>query len=173
LFSTGCEPDARDVEGGIARAVAAASKHDSAALFHALDQRERFAMAVMVKARKQASRVIRAGYPKEAQAEALARLGDALQADTPEALFGARCQDACMDAIAARLSSPRSVKHHDRLADVETVRGEKLELYRGDDGNYGLVWNTEATRRENSRAFAELDLIKKNADMYAKQRALQ
>jgi hypothetical protein len=173
LFSPGCAPDAHEVEGAIARAVSAASVHDSEALFQALDQRERFAMAALVKARKQAAGVIRASYPKEAQPEALARLGDALHAETGTDLFASRCPAECMDALAARLASPRKVEHRDRLVQVETVRGEHLELYRGDDGTYGLVWNTETTRRENTRAFAELDLIKRNADMYAKQRALQ
>jgi hypothetical protein len=46
-------------------------------------------------------------------------------------------------------------------------------VYRGNDGQYGLVWNTEALRRENQRAFAELDLIKRNAATYAKQRTLR
>ena len=64
-----------------------------------------------------------------------------------------------MDALAARLSSPRAVQHEDRLARVETVRGEQLELYKADDGTYGLIWKSDAVRRENSRAFAELDLI--------------
>jgi len=173
LFSPACSPDPHEVEGAIARAVAAASDHDSEALFNALDQRERFAMAAVVKARKEAAGVIRTSYPPEAQAEALERLGDALQAETGVALLAMRCPDACMDALAARLSSPRNVRHRERTVEVETVRGERLELYRGDDGTYGLVWNTEAARRENSRAFAELDLIKRNAEMYAKQRALE
>src|SRR3954468_20757804 len=51
LLSIACEPDARNGEGGLARAGWAASRHDSEALFHALDQRERFAMAALVKAR--------------------------------------------------------------------------------------------------------------------------
>lgn len=157
----------------MARAVAAASSHDSKGLFQALDQRERFAMGALVKARKHASGVIRAGYPKEVQAAALAELGDALQAESGAGLLALRCPDSCMDALAARLSSPRTVHHEGRLARVETVRGEKLEFYRADDGTYGLVWNSDAARRENTRAFAELDLITRNADMYAKQRALQ
>ncbi len=173
LFSLACTPNPREVEGAIARAVAAASAHDAKALFNALDQRERFAMAAVVKARKRAAEVIRTSYPPEAQAEALARLGDALHAETGAALLAMRCPTACMDALAARLSSPRNVQHRERTVEVETVRGERLELYRADDGTYGLVWNSEAAQRENSRAFAELDLIKQNADMYAKQRALK
>ena len=156
LFSTACEPDAHDVEGAIARAVSAASGHDEAGPLHALDQRERFAMAALVKARTQAAGVIRTGYPKEAQAAALAELGDALQVESGPALFGLRCPDACMDELASRLSSPRAVQHEGRLARVETVRGEKLELYKADDGTYGLLWHSDAARRENSRAFAEL-----------------
>ncbi|MFT3926024.1 MAG: hypothetical protein QM778_26005 [Myxococcales bacterium] len=173
MFSTGCEPDAHQVEGAIARSEAAASNRDSQALFQSLDERARSALHGMVKARKRAADVIQTGYPKEAQAEALASLGDALQAESGEALFALRCPEACMDALAARLSPPRKVQEKDRLAQVETLRGEKVDLYRADDGTYGLVWNSEALRRESTRSFAELDLIKRNADMYAKQRALK
>jgi len=173
LFSPACAPDAHQVEGAIARSEAAASSRDGEALFHSLDQRARFAMAGMVKARKRAAEIIRAGYPAEAQAEALARLGDALQVDKPEALFMLRCPERCMDDLAAVLAPPRSSQEHDRLVRVETIRGESVELYRADDGTYGLVWNSDALRRESSRSFAELDLIQRNADMYAKQRALR
>jgi hypothetical protein len=134
------------VEGALASAVSAASRHDSEALFHALDQRARFAISAMLQARKDAAAVIEQSYPESARAEALAGLGDARQVGSAAEWFAQHCPDTCMDELAARLAS---------------------------HGKYGVVWNTDALRRENQRAFAELDLIKRNAEMYAKQRALQ
>jgi hypothetical protein len=172
-FSTACEPDPREVDGAIARAVAAASKRDSEGLFQALDQRARFALSSTVKARQLAVGVIQAGYPQAARAEALASLGEAGEVEGAVALFARRCPDTCMDELAQLLAPPKRVEHHGSVADVETIRGGKLQLYRDPEGNYGLIWNTPALQRENTRAFAELDLIKKNADMYAKQRSLE
>jgi hypothetical protein len=168
-----CGPDAREVDGAIASVVAAASKHDATRLFEAIDQRARFAMGGLVKARQKAAEVIRAHYPKEAQAQALADLGDAARVDSAAALFALRCNPACMDALAAKMASPKEVREEGDLAWVTTVRGEQLELFRGNDGRYGIVWNTESLKRESTRAYAELDLIEKNAELYQKQRALK
>jgi hypothetical protein len=125
-FSLACEPDASDPGGAVARAVAAASRHDSAALFRALDQRARFALAAICTARREAAAVIQRSYPEAARAEALASLGDARDAESPEALLARRCPDACMDALAARLSAPRKIEQRGELATIETVRGERL-----------------------------------------------
>jgi hypothetical protein len=65
------------------------------------------------------------------------------------------------------------VEKRGELTHVRTVRGGELDLYRGQDGGYGIVWNTDALRRESTRAFAELDLIRRNANLYEKQRQLK
>ncbi len=168
-----CGSDPRQVDGAIASVVAAASKHDAENLFEVIDQRARFAMGGLVKARKQAAEVILAHYPKEAQGQALESLGDAYRADSGAALFALRCNAACMDGIAAKMASPKEVSEEGDLARVVTVRGDTLELFRGNDGRYGVVWNTENLKRETTRAYAELDLIQKNAELYQKQRELK
>ncbi len=168
-----CGPDAREVDGAIASVIAAAEKRDAPKLFNSLDQRARFAMSGLIKARQKAAEVIQVSYPKEAQAQAFASLGDAYRADSATSLFALRCNDACMDALAAKMASPKEVVHEGDLARVVTVRGEQLELFRGNDGRYGLVWNTDSLKRESTRAYAELDLIEKNAELYKKKRALQ
>lgn len=153
--------------------VATASRGDAAGLFQTLDQRARSAMYGLFKARQEAAGVIQEGYPEQAKAQALLSLGDAYRAESVEALFALRCPEACMDALAARMASPKDVTHEGDRVHVVTVRGEQLELFRGKDERYGLVWNTEALQRESARAYAELDLIRKNAAHYKKQQALK
>lgn len=172
-LAPGCGPDPKQAEGALAQAAQAASARDGTAMFQALDERARHAMAAVVKARAQAKSAIHKSYPEEAQAEALRALGDAAEVDTPEALFLRRCPQACLDELAQRLSAPREVRHEGPLAVVEMVRGGQVQLYRGKDERYGLVWNTEALMRESRRAFAELDLVRKNAELYEKQRKLE
>jgi hypothetical protein len=142
-------------------------------MFQTLDERARNALASVVKARTRAAEAIRRSYPEGARGEALHALGDAGQVDTPEALFALRCPASCLDGLGAQLSAPRSVRHEGALAHVETVRGEQITLYRGKDGRYGLVWNSTALERESARAFAELDLVRENAALYAKQSKLE
>jgi hypothetical protein len=161
------------VEGAIARASHAAASRDARSLFALLDQRARNALASTVKARQRAVAVIQKSYPAEARSEALAQLGDGAQAQDGAGLFALRCGDPCMEEFAERLSAPQQVTREGPLTVVQTVRGERLELFHGQDGWYGLVWNTEALQRENTRAFAELDLIRQNAALYEKQRALK
>jgi hypothetical protein len=161
------------VEGAISLAAQAVADRDSRALFPMIDQRARNALASLVKARARAVDVIQKSYPAEAREEALRALGDAREAADPPALFAQRCDDACLDAFAERLSAPERVEEQGQLVIVQTVRGKQLELFRGKDGRYGLVWNTQALQRESSRAFAELDLIQRNAALYEKQRALR
>lgn len=167
-----CASDARTVEGALANAASALGARDHAALFQALDERARFSLASVYQARKVAARVIRANYPPEAQAKALAELGDAVAAKSDVELFRARCDDACLDALSASMGAPRDVRVEDRIAIVQTVRGTETRLYRADDGRYGLVWETAALMRERARAAAELDLIQKNGALYSSQRAL-
>jgi len=171
--SSACGGDASTVEGALARAASAVGARDHEALFAAIDQRSRFALASVFNARKLAAQEIRASYPQEAQHVALAELGDAVDAKTDADLFRLRCGDVCLDAFAAVLGAPTSVELDDKLATVTTVRGTKTQLYRGEDGNYGLVWETAALVRERTRAAAELDLIRKNGQQYRSQQALE
>jgi hypothetical protein len=173
FVSGACGGDAATVEGALARAASALGARDHEALFAVIDQRSRFALASVYNARKLAAKEIRASYPQEAQHVALAELGDAVDAESDADLFRLRCGDVCLDAFAAELGAPSSVQVDDRLATVTTVRGTQTQLYRGDDGKFGLVWETAALVRERTRAAAELDLIRKNGQQYRSQRALE
>lgn len=168
-----CGGDATTVEGALARAASAVGARDHEALFAVIDQRSRFALASVYNARKLAAQEIRGSYPQEAQHVALAELGDAIDAKSDVDLFRLRCGDVCLDAFALVLGAPSSVELDDRLATVSTVRGTKTQLYRGEDGKYGLVWETAALVRERTRAAAELDLIRKNGQQYRSQQALE
>lgn len=167
-----CGSDAKTVEGALSNAASAVGARDYEALFQALDERARFSLSSVYQARTLAAQVIRDNYPVEARASALAELGDAVHAKSSVALFRARCDDACLDALAASIGAPREVRIEDRIAIVQTVRGTETRLYRADDGRYGLVWDTDALMRERTRAAAELDLIQKNGEVYRSQRAL-
>jgi len=173
LLAASCDSDDTTVEGALARAAAAVGARDHEALFRVIDQRSRFALASSYRARKAAAQEIRSHYPPEARANALAELGDAVDAESDSDLFRRRCGDACLDAFAAVLGAPSEVTLAERLATVKTVRGTEAQLYRGDDGRFGLVWETAALVRERARAAAELDLIQKNGQLYRSQRALE
>lgn len=168
-----CGADPTTVEGALARTASAVGARDHVALFAALDQRARFALSSVYKARSLAAAEIRASYPPEAQASALAELGDAVQAKSDVDLFRLRCDDACLDGFASILGAPTAVQVEGRISTVKTVRGTEAQLYRDDAGSYGLVWETAALVRERTRAAAELDLIQKNGAQYRSQRALE
>lgn len=169
----GCGADPTTVEGALARAASAVGARDHEALFAALDQRARFALSSVYKARSVAAQEIRSSYPQSAQRSALAELGDTVDAKSDVDLFRRRCGDGCLDGIAAMLGAPASVQVEGRISTIKTVRGTEAQLYRDDDGRYGLVWETPALVRERTRAAAELDLIQKNGAQYRSQRALE
>jgi hypothetical protein len=172
VVAAACGSDPRTVEGALAAASGAVAARDHAALFRALDPRARDSLSSVYFARKAAAEEIRASYPPAAQPPALRELGDALQAESDVALFALRCPDPCLDALAGSLGAPRSVQVRDRISTVTTVRDTEAQLYRADDGSYGLVWESAALMRERTRAAAELDLIKKNGAQYRAQREL-
>jgi hypothetical protein len=138
----------------------------------ALDERARFALGSIHHSRSAAAREVRTNYPPDARESALRELGDALRVGGEAELFALRCGDACLDAFAESLGAPREVSVEGRISTVTTVRDTQAQLYRADDGRYGLVWESEALIRERTRAAAELDLIRKNAAQYRAQRAL-
>jgi hypothetical protein len=45
-------------------------------------------------------------------------------------------------------------------------------MHAGNDGWFGLVWNTEALVEERAQAARELEQIRENASVYRKQREL-
>lgn len=173
LGLSACAGDPKTVPGALSRAASAAGDRDASALFPLIDERARFALGAVHGARRKAAELIRASYPAAAQAGAIAELGDAATAETATALFARRCGNNCLDALAHTIGAPRTVREEGGLTHVETVRGTSLTLYRAGDGQYGLVWETDALVRERARAAAELDLIQKNAAAYREQRSLQ
>lgn len=173
LALSGCSSDPKSVEGALSRAASAVGSRDYPALFASLDERARFALGSVYRARKRAEEVIRTSYPPAAQPRALAELGDAIGADSEVELFRRRCGDDCLAALAAQLGAPRAVRTDGEVTVVETVRGTEARLYRASDGRYGLVWNTDALVRERTRAAAELDLIQKNGATYRSEQGLR
>lgn len=168
-----CEGDPKSVEGALSRAASAVASRDHEALFASLDERSRFALAATFKARQRAAQLIAEDYPAALREQALRDLGDAARAGSEAELFRSRCDDACVQAFAAKLGAPVATHVEGRLATVKTARGTTVQLYRGEQGRYGLVWETEALARERTRSAAELDLIQKNAAQYRAQRALE
>ena len=172
---SGCyNPDSRTIRGAMAAAARALEARDGRALFQIIDQRGRSAMASVVKARREAARLIRADYPSPEREEALAALGDARTAmDGPE-LFARRCGEPCMAALAEAVGTPVSERQvGGGEVEVRTARGGRLRLYRGKDGFWGIVWNTPALREENTRASRELIQIRHNAEVYRRRRTLE
>jgi hypothetical protein len=173
LLTLACSADATTVEGALSRASAAVARGDHDDLLASLDERSRFALSSVYFARKRAAQVIRESYPAAARDLALRELGDAAQAESVVDLFRKRCDEVCVQNIADRLGAPRATHSEGRKVTVETVRGTTLELYRGDDGRYGVVWDPDRLARERTRSAAELDLIEKNGALYRSQRALK
>jgi hypothetical protein len=166
-------PDRQSVRGALDAAARAVEAGDSRALFPAIDQRGRFAMAAIVKSRQRAARAIRADYPAGEREAALAPIADAAGAADPEALFAQRCAAACRAELGSQLGAPVSQVERDGDVEVQTTRGGRLRLHRGDDGAWGIVWNTAALAAERTRAARELLQIEKNAEVYRRRRALE
>jgi hypothetical protein len=149
------------------------ASRDAEKLYLVIDQRARFAMASIVKARARAAAIIRHDYPAEQQASALAQFGDALDVSDPAELFRRRCTDACFADLAERVGAPVEQRVEGDELLVRTTRGGELRLFKGDDQRYGIVWNTQALSRERQRAAAEEDLVRSNAQTFAKRNALR
>jgi hypothetical protein len=172
LAAAGCTPDGRTVEGALGKAATALAAHDHAALFRVIDQRARHALAAVVHARREAAKVIREEYPAPEQARALEALGDAQHARDAADLFARRCPTACLEQLSSQVGAPTETRTEGKLTVVRTSRGGELKLYLGNDTWYGIEWHTDALIRERDRAAAELDLVKKNAELYRKRQAL-
>lgn len=171
----GCfEPDPRSVRGALAGAARALEVRDGRALFQIIDQRGRSAMGAVVKARREAARLIHADYPAPERDLALAALGDARTAADAADLFTRRCAEPCMSELAAAVGAPLSERPAGaREVEVRTTRGGRLRLHRGNDGWWGIVWNTQALSEERTRAARELIQIRHNAEVYRRRRTLE
>jgi hypothetical protein len=166
-------PDRHTVRGALDAAARAVEAGDSRALFWVIDQRGRSAMAAIVKSRRRAARAIRADYPPAEREAMLAPIADAADAADPEALFARRCAAACRAELATQLGAPVSEAQRDGDVEVQTSRGGRLRLHRGEDGAWGIVWNTAALSDERLRAARELLQIEANAAVYRRRRALE
>jgi len=172
--TVGChEPDPRTVEGALDAVARAVELRDGRALYRVLDQRARHALISIVEDRLASAELIRRDYPAELRGQALQELGDAAQAQDAAGLFATRCPDACMAELAQKLAAPEGQERVGKLLRVRTVRGTTLDMYPGDDGWYGLVWNTEALSQERNEAARQRVQIVKNAEIYRRRRDLE
>jgi hypothetical protein len=174
----GCgAPDTREPRGALAVASEAIEARDSRRLFRVIDPRSRHALAAIQAARRQAVALIRADYPADAQAAALAQLGDDALATDPPDLFARRCLAACRAEIGALLGAPA----HERVVqgeagpelEIETATGTRVRLFKGKDDHYGIVYRRVELSDERDRASRELEQIRKNAEVYRKRKALE
>jgi hypothetical protein len=140
--------------------------------FATLDQRTRFAMISTVTARRQARALIEADYPESEKAGALAALGEAAEVASGAELFARRCDLACLSDFADTVGAPASQVVRGDEVEVTMLRGRTLRMYAGTDGEYGIVWSTEASAAERSQSSRELVRIRENAAIYRRRSAL-
>jgi hypothetical protein len=138
-----------------------------------IDQRARDALASIVKDRARAARLIRSDYPEAERPTALLALGDAVDVADPADLFAKRCTAACIAGLTAKLGAPVSQAMRGDELEVHTAQGGTLRLRRGEDGRWGLPWNTAPLFEERSRAARELVQIRTNAEVYRRRRQLE
>ncbi len=172
VVACGVGSDPREVDGALGRAADALAQRDAEDLFRLIDQRARHAMASITESRRNAAKLIREEYPDALKARALTELGDAAQAKDAVDLFRLRCAGTCLDGLSQSVGAPVETRQDGVEIVVKTARGGELRMYRGDDMWYGIVWNTDALRRERNRAAAEFNQVKSNAELYREQRKL-
>jgi hypothetical protein len=174
LLMLGCRTyDATDVRSALAGAASALESGDGARLFPYIDERARFALASTVKSRGDARKLIQADYPVAERPGALAALGDAAQVATADELFARRCASDCMRTLAGQVGAPVSQTVEGDEVRVTTSRGTTLHMFAGQDGRYGIVWNTKACMAERAQASRDFRQIEENARVYRKRRELQ
>jgi hypothetical protein len=169
----GCRTyDATDVRGAMAGAASALESGDGIGLFSYIDERARFALGSTVQSRGDARKVIEADYPLAERSAAVAALGDAAQVATGAELFARRCAPDCMRTLAGQVGAPVSQIVEGDEVRVTTSRGTTLHMFAGQDGRYGIVWNTKACMAERAQASHDFRQIEENAVVYRKRRAL-
>ncbi len=108
------------------------------------------------------------------RAAALASLGGAEQAVDAAGLFALRCTEACLRDFGSKLGAPvHEIPQGPSELEVHTAPGAVLQLHRGRDRWWGLVWNTEALSHERDIAARELLQVKANGVVYRRRRALE
>lgn len=167
-----CNGQQSTVRGALANAAEALEARDAVRFFATLDQRTRFAMISTVNTRREARALIEADYPESEKAQALEALGDAAQVSTGAELFARRCDMSCLNDYADRVGAPASQVVRGDEVEVTTVRGRTLRMHAGTDGEYGIVWSTEASAAERAQASRELVRIRENAAVFRKRKAL-
>lgn len=173
LLMLGCRTyDATDVRGALAGAAQALESGDGVQLFPYIDERARFALASTVKSRTDARKLIEAEYPPAERAAALAALGDAAEVASPAELFARRCAAECMRTLAGQVGAPVTQTPEGKELRVTTSRGTTLHMFAGQDGRYGIVWNTDACVAERAQASRDFRQIRDNAAIYRKRREL-
>jgi len=173
LLMLGCRTyDATEVRGALAGAAQALEAGDGAQLFPYIDERARFALASTVKSRAEARRLIEAEYPPAERPAALAALGDAARVATPAELFAQRCAAECMHTLAGQVGAPVTQTPEGNEVRITTSRGTTLHMFAGQDGRYGIVWNTRACMAERAQASRDFQQIRENAAVYRKRRQL-
>jgi hypothetical protein len=154
-------------------AASAAERGDARAFYEIIDERARHAMISVVADRHRARALIEQSYPTGEREAALHALGDAADVPDAAALFGSRCDDACLRRLVASFGSIESVRRDGDEEIVTTSKGTELRVYRRGGGWYGLVWNTGAWVRERAQANRDLTVIRENAEVYDRRRALE
>jgi hypothetical protein len=138
-----------------------------------LDERSRHALISIHADRRAAAEVVRASYPEDERADALAALGEAAEASTPEALFAGRCGRACRDELVANVGAPTAERQDGDELVVTTSRGE-LRFHRAHEGQWwGFVWQTQALDRERDVASRDLRQIQRNAEVFQRRDELE
>ena len=160
------------VRGALANAAEALEARDAVRFFATLDERTRFAMIATVDARRTARSLIEADYPESEKAGALTALGEAAEVSSGGELFALRCDQACLAQFADAVGAPASEVVVGDEVEVTTVRGRTLRMHAGRDGDFGIVWSTDATSIERKRASSELKRIQENAAIYRRRAEL-
>jgi hypothetical protein len=170
----GCfSADPRSVDGALDYASRALEERDTGRLFRILDQQSRHALDATHKSRQDAARIIRANYPADQIPTALAELGDAALAPTTQDLFVKRCDSKCIEWFEDHVAAAAE-QHEDRgLTIIRTVRDTTLQLRRGTDSWYGIVWKTAELSAERDRAARDLAQIQENARVYGLRKRLE
>jgi hypothetical protein len=171
----GCwDPDPRTIRGALERAAAAVEARDARELFSVIDQRARQAMASIATDRRHCAALISADYLVQDRASALQALGDARDARDAADLFALRCRAECFAGFARNLGAPiAQTPRGPSELEVRTSVGGAVRLHHGNDGWWGLVWNTQALSDERMRAARERLQVEANAEVYRRRRALE
>lgn len=170
----GCfSPDPRSIDGALTYAAQAAEAGDTVKLFRILDQRGRHALDATVKLRQESAVIVRDNYPAAEVDAAIQELGDAVDAKDTESLFKKRCDSSCVEWFSSQVAAAAEQRVGGAEVSIRTVRDTNLTLHKGNDGWYGIVWQTEQLAAERERAARDLAQIQDNARVYRERKRLE